>query len=124
MKKLELKQIIKEEIRKVLNENKLDLNTQIAVENFKNEIKGNYIIVTPAGKKNPEIILAYSIPQDIPVVKQKILKMMKMDEYINNDIYLGQIKWSSKDNDKVLSFINYQRGLKRVQNHLLQQKLF
>ena len=112
MKKSELKQIIKEEISKVLKENKLDLNTQIAVENFKNEIKGNYIIVTPAGKKNPEIILAYSIPQDIPVVKQKILKMMKMDEYINNDIYLGQIKWSSKDNDKVLSFINYQRGLK------------
>jgi hypothetical protein len=37
---------------------------------------------------------------------------MKMDEYRNNDIHFGQIKWSSKENDKVLSFITFQRGSK------------
>jgi hypothetical protein len=112
MKKSELKQLIKEEIEKSINKNELNFNTQTAVENFKNEVVGNYLVITPAGKEYPETILAYSTPKSTAFIKTRILDMMKMDEYRNNDIHFGQIKWSSKENDKVLSFITFQRGSK------------
>ena len=104
--------ITESEYKEKLDDDGLNFNTQTAVENFKNEVTGNYLVITPPGKEHPETILAYSTPQNTAFIKVRILDMMKMDKYRNNDIHFGQIKWSSKANDKVLSWITFQKGEK------------
>lgn len=97
-------------LKDLLNESNLNFNSRQAIINYQKEVKGNYLILTPPRKESPETVLHYSKPSDTASVKTRILKMMKMDEYKDKDIHFGRIKWSSKENDKVLSFTTFQRG--------------
>jgi len=89
---------------KIKTDLEIDMNTEEAKENFKNEVNGYYAISTPKGKDSPETVLAYG---GVAYLKQVLSYLNKTGVGNESDLYLAKIKYSKKDMDNVLSFIKY-----------------
>ena len=81
-----------------------EINTEEAKEKFKNEVGGYYAIATPKGKESPLTILAYG---NVFYIKQVLAYLNETGVNDKSDLYLGEVKYSKKNRDNVLSLIKY-----------------
>jgi hypothetical protein len=82
----------------------VEINTDIAQKNFKEEKNGFYLITTPKGKDKPEKVMAFG---SVPYIKGILNHLNDVGYSEDFDLYLADIKYSKKDKDNVLTFRKY-----------------